>query len=295
MMGAMKRTLSFTLCLALAPVGCQKKEEAAPGDPATESTPSPATPTPAPAAAPTPAAAAFEGEVDLVTEVKSPKPATLKSTMQLKAGKMRMDMDVPGPEGRVSQIVDTNSDKMISLAHGPKLAMEMSASGLFTSLAPWMPEGSQGEPERPDMKKTDRTATLVGHTCRYWDYTLKSGERGSVCLADLGSGWVYFGGPGATEWAEQTFGSQRFPLRYVNYDRAGKETATMEVTRLERKRIPDSAFEVPANYKRMDASKMMEGLMPALMPSAEGAKPDPAKRAKGMQELLEKIKEGQAR
>jgi hypothetical protein len=294
MVGAMKRTLSFTLFLALSSVGCEKKEETVPTvEPGAGSAPS-ATPTPAPAVEPTSPTGAFEGEVDLLTEAKGPKPVTFKSTMLLKAGKMRMDVAAPGPQGGFSQIVDPDSEKVISLAHGPKVAMEMSRSGFFSTLAPWMPKDAQGEAAQPDMKKTDRTAIIVGHPCQYWDYTLKGRERGSICLADIGVDWVHLGGPEATRWASQTFGSRRFPVRYVSYDSEGKETSTMEVTRLERKRIPDSVFEVPADYKRMNAPNMMEGL-PAMMGGAEGARPDGMKLPRDVQERLEKFQREQAR
>ena len=156
-----------------------------------------------------------------------------------------------------------------------------------------MPTTDEGDTKKPHVEKTDRTATVAGETCRYWDYKMDSGTKGSVCLANLGVGWMSLDGIEQAKWVSEAFGQERFPLKSVSYDASGKEEVSMEVTRLERKRVDDVIFEVPAGYQHMDTSKVMEGLMPAMIKASEGSKPDEMKMPDDMREMLEKLKKGQ--
>ena len=64
--------------------------------------------------------------------------------------------------------------------------------------------------------------------------------------------------------------ANRFPLRVVSYDAKGAEEMRMEVVKVEKKKLDDTRFVVPADYRVVDMTQMMNGLgnLPAIPPHA---------------------------
>ncbi len=52
-------------------------------------------------------------------------------------------------------------------------------------------------------------------------------------------------------------GLEGYPVRMVTKNEGGGGTTTMEVTKVERKRVPPSLFDVPAGYKQTDMMSVM--------------------------------------
>jgi hypothetical protein len=61
-----------------------------------------------------------------------------------------------------------------------------------------------------------------------------------------------------------------FPLRFVGYHKDGTtEDSRVEVTKIDKKSLQDSQFQVPPGYNVMDLEKMfagMPGMPPGMMP-----------------------------
>jgi|SRR5262245_2867421 len=118
----------------------------------------------------------------------------------------------------------------------------------------------------PKFTRTGKTETIAGYTCEY--YQLEYRGKINFCvakgLAYIPSGNDFRGG------SFQIFSSQNpqksmktdpefkkleesgaFPLK-MTFDEKGQEKPYMEVTRIERKSLDDSFFEVPADYKKVE-------------------------------------------
>jgi hypothetical protein len=65
-----------------------------------------------------------------------------------------------------------------------------------------------------------------------------------------------------------------FPLRVVAYDDRNVETTRMEATKIEKKKLDDARFLVPADYQQIDMPAMFGNLQGLGAPGAHpGARP----------------------
>jgi hypothetical protein len=87
--------------------------------------------------------------------------------------------------------------------------------------------------------------------CENWIARDPTGKRSEVCIAqgiaffDMGS---MKGGGGSL--GKELREKKLFPLRSVEYDTAGKELSRMQVTKVEKKSIDDSAFAIPKDFTK---------------------------------------------
>jgi hypothetical protein len=93
-----------------------------------------------------------------------------------------------------------------------------------------------------------------------------------VCVASEGASWFQLpalGLPSEHAWAAELLDGKHFPLRLVDFGADGKEKARIEVTKIDKKTLQASKFEVPAGYKVMDLSQLMQGIpgMPSGVPN----------------------------
>lgn len=100
------------------------------------------------------------------------------------------------------------------------------------------PDGGSG------WTRTGRKDVVAGHPCQVLETTPKpsSKARQEACLADD----IDVPGFGASPLT----GLSGLRLRLVTFDATGAEESRTEVTRVEARSIPDSAFEVPAGYAK---------------------------------------------
>ena len=99
---------------------------------------------------------------------------------------------------------------------------------------------------------------IAGLDCEDW--TIEDGnEKVDVCAA---KNLAYFSlagepkpGNAETGWAVALTTEKAFPLRVVVHDKAGKEQYRADATKVERKKLDDSLFDLPAGYKKADLSK----------------------------------------
>jgi hypothetical protein len=105
----------------------------------------------------------------------------------------------------------------------------------------------------PTITRTARHETIAGQDCEAWEIRHTSGKRTDACIAeglvgfDLGA-LMPGAGPFTGSATDEVRKRRLFPLRSVELDASGKETSRMEVTRIERKSIPASRFEVPKDF-----------------------------------------------
>ena len=58
-----------------------------------------------------------------------------------------------------------------------------------------------------------------------------------------------------------TYMEQGYKLKNITYDEYGMEKLVREAVKIEKKNIPDSEFEVPKNYKKLNDEEFIKGMM----------------------------------
>jgi len=83
-------------------------------------------------------------------------------------------------------------------------------------------------------------------------------------VADEGASWLSIpmtGIPTEKAWMLDLLDGKHFPLRFVGYAKDGTtEESRLEITKIDKKSLADSEFQVPAGYKVVDLEKMFQGL-----------------------------------
>jgi hypothetical protein len=135
-----------------------------------------------------------------------------------------------------------------------ELLMLMPEQKMYMSMP--VPEISPGE--EADQKKpepTGETRTILGHTARRYVLEEDQSEYEIWATDELGT---FAGlhlpddeGPGAAQREGALGDEDFFPLLIIER-RAGEEQTRVEVTEVERKTLPDSLFEPPADYRGME-------------------------------------------
>jgi hypothetical protein len=118
----------------------------------------------------------------------------------------------------------------------------------------------------PKITRTGKTETIAGYTCEY--YQFGDQEKLDFCLTK-GLGYIpsgndyrgglinYFNNKGLHKPLEtdpefkKLVESGAFPLK-ITYEENGQVKTYMEVTRIDRKSLADSLFQVPADYKKVE-------------------------------------------
>jgi hypothetical protein len=231
----------------------------------------------------------FEGEIDITAKDKSnatPTPFTLFA----KTGKLRGDIpeklvgargaNMLGPHAYV--IFDSTAKKIEIVSDAQKQAMVIDLNKSGEQLkglggGGGMPHGGGGSaPQGPTTKitKTGKYDTVAGYKCENWDVT-SDHKEGTVCVAQEGISWFSIpmtGIPTEHLWAMELMDGKHFPLRFVGYEKDGTtEEARVEVTKIDKKSLPDAQFTYPPTYKVIDLGQMLAGL--GGMPGMPGAMP----------------------
>jgi hypothetical protein len=99
---------------------------------------------------------------------------------------------------------------------------------------------------------TGKTDVVAGYSCEVYQVTEENGDKGEACMAK----GIRFPQMGANSnpWLAAMGGGDYFPMRGVRTDVAGRKTH-MEVMRVERKRLDDSRFDLPAAYKTVNMAR----------------------------------------
>ena len=251
----------------------------------------------------------FEGEIGvLFRDASKGAKAAAPLALMIKDNKLRMDLppDMAGSSGMGSKgyaVLNTPEKKLYAVLEDKKqvVLFDLDKAGeqlkTFTSGAepgPRDPRERQPSPSRPAPKvtKTGQKDTVAGYACEIWDVVPDTGEKMSACVANEGASWfkLPLGGlPTEHAWALELLDGKHFPLRGIAYDKAGAEKVRVEVTKIDKKPLATTLFDIPQGYKVVDLQqmfaamgamggspmmgKMPAGLPPGMMPPQFGAPP----------------------
>ncbi len=212
----------------------------------------------------------FEGEITmLVTPKGKPNPATM--VFGIKSPKARLDIANQGVSDNplLAQggaiLIDPPVKKAFVLIPAQKKAMVIDFEKMKAqraARAPGQPGGGAVLTEPPKVEKTGKREVVAGYTCELWKVTSKT-SRADMCVAE-GIKWIDLSDLGMTSpevaLAAAASDLNHFPLRVVAYDDKNVETTRMEATKIERKKLEDARFVVPADFQVLDLSAMLGGL-----------------------------------
>jgi len=211
----------------------------------------------------------FEGEIDGFT--KDSKGTQVPIVLDIKASKVRFEipehMTKGMPLGEKAYVVfDPSAKKMWVVSDAQKQAIVIDLNTSGKTLQGFGPPGAHGPgaPSGPPPKvtKTGKFDTVAGYKCENWDIS-SDHKEGTVCVADQGASWLSIpmtGIPTEQAWMLELLDGKHFPLRFVGYAKDGTTEEThIEVTKIDKKPLADTLFQVPAGYKTIDLDKMLQG------------------------------------
>jgi hypothetical protein len=211
----------------------------------------------------------FEGEIDGFT--KDSKGTQVPIVLDIKASKVRFEipehMAKGTPLGEKAYVLfDPSAKKMWVVSDVQKQAIVVDLNTSGKALQGFGPPGAHGPgaPSGPPPKvtKTGKFDTIAGYKCENWDIS-SDHKEGTVCVADQGASWLSIpmtGIPTEQAWMLELLDGKHFPLRFVGYAKDGTtEESHIEVTKIDKKPLADTLFQVPAGYKTIDLDKMLQG------------------------------------
>jgi hypothetical protein len=263
--------LSILLVGALA-CGCKKKDDAASGGAEGGAATDPAS-----APAGDSLGGGFEGA--LTMHMTSPHRAVADDiTFLSKGDKLRFDAP-PSHHGEHTHVIFESATKqMLVVLDAQKSYMELDLPKAIAAT----PQAAGKVPSTPPtVTKTGKHEKIAGYDCEDWDIKDSNGKQAQACIAE-GVSFIDFAsiGPGAaaagspSAWLDELHGKKLFPLRAIDFDAAGKESSRMEVTKIEKKKLDDSLFAIPAGYKKIEMPHFGGG-MPGMPGGFPGAIPQP--------------------
>ncbi len=207
------------------------------------------------------AAQAFEGTVTWAMGKKGEQ----TMTQQYKDGRVRTVMKSSGME--MIMLMDAGMKDMTMIMPDHKMYMKMD---LKRAMAEHMKDGKMDK--MPKITDTGKTEVIAGKTCNVYRYAEEAGqpETMEMCAAKglgyfmMGSGGGPMGGKNpmsdvaavaANPEYAKLYKDGFFPLR-VSDIRKGTPETVMQVTAIDQKPVPASAFEIPAGYSEMKMPSM---------------------------------------
>ncbi len=216
----------------------------------------------------------FEGEIDVVLKENAPGATPLPLALLVKSDKLRADI----PEkfasflgGKAYAILDSAAQKLSVVSDVQKrvIVIDLQKSGeqLKNMHGPerTLPHGG-APPVKPTTRLTEtgKFDTVAGQKCENWDVTGDHRDA-TVCVAQQGGSVLHIpltGVPTERLWMAELLDGNHFPLRMIAYAKDGtSEASRVEVTQIDKKSLPASAFEYPATYAVTDLAQMFKGMM----------------------------------
>jgi hypothetical protein len=164
-------------------------------------------------------------------------------------------------------IFDSRAKKLslVSDAHKQVMLLDLEKSRdlIQSSLGPPTLQGAMKSPPTK-LVKTGRSEIVAGYGCEDWD--IRSAQReATLCVSDHGAPWLSLALPNLPPdraWMSELLDGTHFPLRFIGFGPDGlHEQTRIEVTRIDPKALAASTFNVPADYKTVDLSQMLQGMV----------------------------------
>ncbi len=221
----------------------------------------------------------FEGEIDVSGKSDKTTDPPLALALLVKSGKIRVDIPeelakAAGPMAANAKgfgLFDSSAKKIYVVLDPSKqiIVVDLNKAGEqmkgFTPPAGKPGGGEAPKTTPPKVTKTGKYDTVAGYKCENWDVASDHREA-TVCVAEEGFSWLSLpmsalnGVPTEKMWMADLLDGKHFPLRFIGYGPDGvKESGRVEVTKIDKKALPASEFELPPTYAQIDLEQMMRG------------------------------------
>ena len=169
------------------------------------------------------------------------------------APSQEMEYLTRGGNVRVTINSPAGSMAILGLKAESKTYMLMEAQRMYMEVSPETMSAALSNAEAPKVTKTGRKETIAGESCEHViiETTGTTGpQKADVCMAYAFGAFV---NPMAnmarmTAWQRQMVKEGGFPLRVTLAD----GSIPIEVTKIEKKRVNDTLFRIPADFSKMD-------------------------------------------
>jgi hypothetical protein len=240
-----------------------------------------------------PALEGFEGEIDVTIKGGQPTDAATPLAVMVKSGKARVDIPESlaksaGPMAANAKgygIFDSAAKKVYIVLDPSKQVIVVDLNKVGEQAKAMNPGATRGDkpgatPQAapPKVTKTGTFDTVAGYKCENWE-VMSDHHEGTACVASDGFSWLTLpmsaldGVPTEKLWMADLLDGKHFPLRFVGYEKDGKtESGRVEVTKIDKKSLPDADFTYPPTYAQVDLEQMirgfaaMQGMMPGMAP-----------------------------
>lgn len=178
---------------------------------------------------------------------------TLRMASRQGAPPQEMEYLSRGGNVRVNVNSPAGSMSIIGLQAESKTYMLMEAQRMYMEVPPESMSAALSKADEPKVTKTGRKETIAGESCEHVIIET-SGANGpqktDVCMA---YGLGPFVSPMSnmarmTAWQRQLIKEGGFPLRVT----LGDGSVPIEVTKIEKKRVSETLFRIPADFSKMD-------------------------------------------
>jgi hypothetical protein len=230
----MKSVVAAIACVC-ALVACNRNSATKPIPSASAASSSAAQPAPAASASAVP----FEGEIVMNVKDEAATHVPTSITYDIKGDMIRA---VPAAPAHVRTISNLANQSAYSIDDGQKEYMDFDAAKTSSPGA--------------KVVKTGKVEKVAGVDCEDWSIDDGS-QKMDVCVAKGVAFFDLAADPKTAtepEWAAALTKEKVFPLRAVAHDKAGKEEYRAEATRLDRKSLDATLFQLPTGFKKGDVS-----------------------------------------
>ena len=188
----------------------------------------------------------FEGTIRFqVTDLKG---RVHTMDYQIKGRKIRVDM-TSSQAGAMSVIVDSDSEGSIMLMEQKKLYMNNDLS-----------TRAQSRPEESSLERTEHSDVILGYSCQEYIASSARGKTELWVTKGLGNFHNFESGPmsraAAPSWEKKLSDQGLFPLKIV------ESNVSLQAIYIDKKSLPDSLFEIPAGYSKIDLNAMTGAAAP---------------------------------
>jgi hypothetical protein len=200
----------------------------------------------------------FEGDITMTITPES-RPA-FTQVFEVKGERLRMNTPPAANGDHMYVVTDYAAKKIMTISDTKKTATFMNwddVSGIAAAAKQKMQTGAPVATGRKDI--------VAGYVCDVYETVSTAGDKNEACIA-RGLHFPRMGSSGT--WLGALEGDDWFPMRVDAMNPIDHKKTHMEVTRVEKKSLPESTFAIPAGYKSQDMEDLLKGLPNA--PNAKG-------------------------
>jgi len=272
-LGASSIVTTVTLSAAIGLSGCNKSKSSA-------STTASSSTAPAQTTDQAPSLEGFEGEIGIrirpgpsVHDAKPIGPLNL----QVKGGKIRLDAPTDLEQlkglGQVYLVVAAPEKRIFAVLEDKKEVVTLALDKLGERIKHMRPPPSHEQPQAvtpkppPKITKTGHKSRVAGQSCEDWEVS-SDGSKAVVCVAERDVPWLKLPTlniAGEQAWIGELLDGKHFPVRLIAYEKDGRESARIELTKLEQKALPAGLFEMPSGYRTVELEQAIQQVMMAGM------------------------------